>query len=140
MFVVTEKPIDPNAVAARVSSPEAGAISIFVGVTRNFTGSEKVEYLIYEAYRSMAVRMMEKLARLTKERYPVEKIAIVHRIGKVAVGEASVAIAVSAAHREGAIRGCHFAIDKLKEIVPIWKKEFFQNGRQKWIANRQRFD
>ena len=136
MFSITEKPINPNEIIAHVSSPEAGAISTFIGITRNFTGSEKVEYLEYEAYHSMAIRMMEELARLTREKYPVKKIAIAHRIGKVAVEEASVVIAVSASHRDAAIRGCYFAIDTLKETVPIWKKEFFADGQKKWIANR----
>ena len=136
MFYIVDKPIDPNRIIASVTLPEAGAISTFIGVTRNFTGQDGVEFLFYEAYRSMAFRMMEKIARSAKDRYPIKEIAITHRIGKVPVGEASVMIAVSASHRAEAIGACHFAIDMLKEIVPIWKKEFLTDGSQKWIANR----
>lgn len=136
MFSITEHPIDLNSVVNSVSNPESGAVSTFIGVTRNFTGDEKVNYLFYEAYHSMAIKMMEEIGRLTKEKYPIRKIAITHRIGKVEIEEASVVIAVSASHRDQAIRACHYAIDTLKEIVPIWKKEFFIDGNQKWIANR----
>lgn len=136
MVEITESCIDPNQLVDKVASPEAGAISTFIGVTRNFTGPHKVNYLFYEAYHSMAIKQMEKLTHMVKEKFPVLKVAITHRIGKVEIGEASVVIAVSSSHRGEAIEACHFAIDHLKEIVPIWKKEFMTDDSKKWIANR----
>lgn len=135
MFEITEKTIDTNELLKAVSSPKAGAISTFIGVTRNYTLDQSVTYLFYEAYHSMAIAMMEKIGKLAKEKFDIEKVAIVHRIGKVDVEEASVVIAVSAGHRKPAIEACHYAIDTLKEIVPIWKKEFMVDGNAKWIAN-----
>jgi molybdopterin synthase catalytic subunit len=96
-----------------------------------------VDFLVYEAYHSMSLEMMAKIAEEAKQQFAIEKLAITHRIGKVAVEEASVVIAVSAGHREAAIKACHFAIDRLKELVPIWKKEFMVDGDQEWIANRE---
>ena len=136
MFGIVEEKIDIESVIADVSSPKAGAISTFIGVTRNFTGSLRVDYLFYEAYHSMALRLMERIGKQAKEKFDIEKVAIVHRIGKVKIEEASVVIAVSASHRGEAIHACHYAIDTLKEIVPIWKKEFLTDGEQKWIGNR----
>lgn len=136
MIEITEQTIDPNKLVESVASPKAGAISTFIGVTRNFTGPHKVNYLFYEAYHSMAIKQMDKLAELVKEKFPILKVAITHRIGKVDIGEASVVIAVSSSHRGEAIEACHYAIDTLKEIVPIWKKEFMIDKSEKWIANR----
>ncbi len=135
MFEITEKPIDLDSIVAKVSAPQAGAISTFIGVTRNYTGSKQVEYLFYEAYHSMSLELMEKISLEARQQFDIEKVAITHRIGKVAIEEVSVVIAVSAGHREAAIKACHFAIDRLKEIVPIWKKEYMVNGEQEWIAN-----
>lgn len=136
MVEITENIIDPNELVQKVGSPEAGAISTFIGVTRNFTGPHQVDYLFYEAYHSMAIKQMEKLAQMVKEKFPILKVAITHRLGKVVIGEASVVIAVSSSHRGEAIEACHYAIDTLKDIVPIWKKEFMTDKSQKWIANR----
>lgn len=137
LFKITEDVLDVNAIAAKVSVPQAGAISTFIGVTRNYTEDKKVEYLFYEAYYSMSLELMEQIANEAKQQFDIEEVAISHRIGKVAVEEASVVIAVSAGHRKAAINACHFAIDRLKEIVPIWKKEFMINGEQEWIANKE---
>ncbi len=135
MFEIVEHSIDFESMLKKVSTPKAGAISTFVGVTRNYTGERQVNYLFYEAYHSMSLEMMEKIGREAGEKFEVEKIAITHRIGKVDLEEASVVIAVSAGHRAAAINACHYAIDRLKEIVPIWKKEYMSNGEQEWIAN-----
>ncbi len=135
MFEIVDHEIDINGVTAKVSSPEAGAIATFIGVTRNFTGNMQVTCLQYEAYPSMAISMMEKIGVMAEKAYDIKKIAITHRIGDVVVEEASVVIAVSASHRKAAFQACEFAIDTLKEIVPIWKKELMTNGEQKWIAN-----
>jgi len=121
---------------SKVSSPKAGGIATFIGVTRNFTGDQKVDYLFYEAYHKMALIQMEKIGQMIKDKYPVLKVAITHRLGRVDIEEASVIIAVSASHRASAIEACHYAIDILKDLVPIWKKEFMLDGSEKWIANR----
>ena len=136
MFEIVKEEINTDVVIESVASPEAGAISTFIGVTRNFTGNLDVDYLDYEAYHDMAIKMMQKIGVMTTEKYDIKKISIVHRIGKVKIKEASVVIAVSASHRKAAIEACHFAIDTLKDIVPIWKKEFLASGEKKWIANR----
>lgn len=136
MFELVEKKIDFQFVITKVSSPQAGAISTFIGVTRNFTGDRRVKYLFYEAYHTMSICQMQKIGEQVRSKFDIEKIAITHRIGKVAIEEASVFIAVSASHREPAIEGCWYAIDTLKNIVPIWKKEFIKSGEQIWIANR----
>lgn len=137
LFEITDKTISTEALVEKVASPKAGAISTFIGVTRNYTGDRKVSYLFYESYDSMALSMMEKIAGEVKAKFDVEEVAMTHRIGRVEIKEASVVIAVSAGHREAAIKACHYAIDRLKEIVPIWKKEFMENGEQEWIANRE---
>ena len=137
LFEITEDVLDVNAIVAKVSAPQAGAISTFIGVTRNYTEDKKVEYLFYEAYYSMSLELMEQIANEAKAQFDIEKVAISHRIGKVAIEEASVVIAVSAGHRKAAINACHFAIDRLKGIVPIWKKEFMIDGEQEWIANKE---
>ncbi len=135
MIEITDQTIDVEAIVQKVSSPKAGAISTFIGTTRNYTGEKQVVYLFYEAYHSMALSMMEEICQQAKKEYDIEKISIVHRIGKVEIEEASVAIAVSAGHRQAAFKACQFAIDKLKDIVPIWKKEHMADNSQEWIAN-----
>jgi len=135
MFEITENKIDTDNIIESVSSEKAGGISVFIGVTRNFTKDKNVEYLFYEAYHSMAIKQMKKIGDLVVEKFKVQKIAITHRIGRVDVKEASVVIAVSASHRGDAINACHYAIDTLKDIVPIWKKEFMVDGDPEWIAN-----
>jgi len=136
MFEISAQRIDIPSIIAKVSSPQAGAIATFIGVTRNFTDSFSVKSLFYEAYDSMAEQMLKQIGNEAKSRFDIEKIAITHRVGDVPVEEASVVIAVSSAHREAAFRACQFAIDTLKQIVPIWKKEFMTDGTTQWIAHR----
>ena len=132
---LTDKEIDITQILADVSSPSAGAIATFIGTTRNYTTDKEVTYLDYEAYDSMAISMMEEVCLEAKRDFDIEKISMVHRLGKVVVEETSVFIAVSAGHRKAAFEACQFAINRLKEIVPIWKKEFMADGSEKWIAN-----
>ena len=119
-----------------VRDPGAGAVVTFLGTTRNANQGRRVVRLEYEAYARMAKREMEGLAAQAARRWPLKKVAMVHRIGVVPVGEASVGIAVSAAHRAEAFAACHWLIDRLKEIVPIWKLEHFRGGRV-WIGPQQ---
>lgn len=132
-FAITEKPIDEQHLRRAIEDPGAGAILTFLGVTRNRTGGRKVEYLDYEAYPEMAEKRMAAIADEIRTRWPsVKGIAIVHRVGRLEVGEASVGIAISTPHRADAFAACRYAIDRAKEHLPIWKKEVWEGGEE-WI-------
>lgn len=135
MFEIVSEPIDVTALTAAVAHPAAGATVTFLGTTRNHNDGRRVIRLEYEAYPEMALAEMRKIGETARQRWPIEQIAIVHRIGVVPIGEASVAIAVSAGHRAAAFEACHFAIDRLKQVVPIWKKEYFEGG-EVWIGSQ----
>jgi MoaE-MoaD fusion protein len=130
---IGHEPVDIEALERAVADPGAGATVTFAGTTRNGNAGRRVLRLEYEAYEPMALSEMRKLAREAGERFKVVRIAIQHRIGFVAIGETSVAISVSAAHRAEAFDACRFAIDRLKEVVPVWKKEYFEGG-EVWIG------
>lgn len=132
-IVIVRDRIDVAALEASVADPGAGAICTFVGTTRENNAGRKVLRLEYEAYEAMALSEMRRLAEEAGRQWSIVRIAIAHRIGIVEIGETSVAIAVSAAHRAEAFEACRFAIDTLKEIVPIWKKEHFEGG-EVWIG------
>jgi molybdopterin synthase catalytic subunit len=136
VFRITRAPIVLDRLIQAVRDPAAGAIVTFIGTTRNRNAGRQVVRLEYEAYTRMAVREMRALGAEAVRRWPLGKVAMVHRIGLVPVGAASVAIAVSAAHRAEAFAACHWLIDRLKEIVPIWKREHFHGG-QLWIGAQQ---
>ena len=119
-----------------MGDPAAGASVLFLGTTRNENSGRRVTRLEYEAFTDMAVREMRQLARQASRRWPLRRVAMIHRIGVVPVGEASVGIAVSAGHRGEAFDACHWLIDRLKEIVPIWKKEHYRGGTV-WIGAQQ---
>jgi molybdopterin synthase catalytic subunit len=133
---IVSAPIDVARVVARVASPRAGGIATFLGVVRDHSLGRKVLYLHYEAYPPMALKEMERLEAEVRERWEIEAIAITHRVGRLEIGEASVAIAVSSPHRREAIEACHYAIDRLKQTVPVWKKEYWEGG-EVWIENAQ---
>jgi molybdopterin converting factor subunit 1 len=130
---IGREPIEVEALERAVADPAAGATVTFAGTTRNGNAGRRVLHLEYEAYEPMALNEMRKLMREAGERFKIVRIAIQHRIGFVAIGEISVAIAVSAAHRAEAFEACRFAIDRLKEVVPVWKKEYFEGG-EVWIG------
>jgi MoaE-MoaD fusion protein len=132
-FVLTDEPVSLDAVVDEVASEEAGAIATFSGTARRHSRGRVVEYLDYEGYEGMAEEMMAKLAAGLKERYEIQEIAIHHRVGRVELGEPSVVIAVSAAHRADALAACKDAIDILKVEVPLWKKEVYEGGEE-WIG------
>jgi molybdopterin synthase catalytic subunit len=136
LFEIADTRIDPARLLAAVGDPGAGASVLFLGTTRNENAGRRVTRLEYEAFASMAVREMRLLARQARQRWPLERVAMVHRVGVVPVGEASVGIAVSAGHRAEAFEACHWLIDRLKEIVPIWKKEHYRGGTI-WIGAQQ---
>jgi molybdopterin synthase catalytic subunit len=133
MFEVVEYPLDLARLVVAVGRADAGAIATFLGTTRDHNAGRQVIRLEYEAYPEMAIREMQRIGKQTLERFGAKAVAIAHRVGVVEIGEASVAIAVSAAHRDAAFAGCRFAIDRLKEIVPIWKKEYYVGG-DTWIG------
>ncbi len=136
MYQIIDHPIDATAVTAVVADPKSGAIVSFIGTTRDHNDGRSVTRLEYEAYPEMALAEMRKIGAAAMQRWPIAKIAIVHRIGVVPIGEASVVIAVASAHRVAAFEACHFAIDRLKEVVPIWKKEHFDGG-EVWIGSQK---
>lgn len=135
-FAIDAAPIEPARLLAAVGDPAAGASVLFLGTTRDQNAGRRVTRLEYEAFGSMAVREMRQLARAARRRWPIRRVAMVHRVGVVPIGEASVGIAVSAAHRAEAFEACHWLIDRLKEIVPIWKKEHYRGGAV-WIGAQQ---
>ena len=116
-----------------VMSPECGGINVFIGSVRNVTKGKKVVRLEFEAYESMAINEMNKIAKDVLKKWPVQKILIHHRTGILHTGEVPVIIAVAAAHRDAAFDACRYTIDTLKQTVPIWKKEVFEDG-EVWVA------
>lgn len=116
-----------------VMSPDSGGIDVFIGTVRNATKGKSVTRLEFEAYETMALREMEKIAAQAFDKWPVQKILIHHRTGVLQIGEIPVIIAVAAAHRAAAFDACRYIIDTLKETVPIWKKEIFEDG-EVWVA------
>ena len=135
MLAITDKVIDPAAVEAAVSWPGAGAVLTFSGVTRNNFDGRPVSGLTYEAYEPMAVAVMEEIAQTLRQRWAGARVAMVHRIGALDIGEVSVVISVATPHRAAAYEASRFAIDTLKEKVPIWKKEHYADGADAWKEN-----
>jgi molybdopterin synthase catalytic subunit len=132
-FLLSTAPLDPAAVVAEVADERAGAVATFLGTVRVHSRGRTVLYLEYEAYEGMAEQVMEQIADEVRRRYDLWSIAIHHRTGRVGIGEPSVAIAVSAPHRQDALAACKDAIDTLKERVPLWKKEVYEGGEE-WIG------
>jgi molybdopterin synthase catalytic subunit/molybdopterin converting factor small subunit len=132
-FRLSEEPLSLDAVVEEVRRTEAGAIATFVGTIRSSSRGRRVRWLDYEAYPEMAEGVMAQIASRLKERYDLCEVAIHHRVGRVGIGEPSVAIAVSAAHRADALAACKDAIDTLKETVPLWKKEVYEGGEE-WVG------
>jgi MoaE-MoaD fusion protein len=125
---LVREPIDSASLVAAVKQGEDGAVVVFDGIVRNNTRGRRTLYLVYEAYQDMALRMMHELAQQALAGHAVRQVALVHRLGRLEVGETSVLIAVSSAHRPQAFEACRWLIDTLKKTVPIWKKEHFEDG------------
>ena len=134
LFRVTTDPLDPREVEAAVAASDTGATVTFTGSVRDNARGQAVSSLEYEAYAPAAEKMLERVADEIKERWGLERVAIIHRVGLLPVGEASVVIAISSAHRDAAFDAARYAIERLKEIVPIWKKEFYADGAT-WIGS-----
>lgn len=133
--VLSEAPLDPAAVVARVSGPNAGGLVTFSGAVRDHARGQTIRHLEYEAYPGMAEREMEKVCDEAEKRWPGARVAISHRVGRLEIGELAVVVAAAAPHRAEAFEAARFAIDTLKETVPIWKKEFAEGGDY-WVDDR----
>ncbi|MFQ5745083.1 MAG: molybdenum cofactor biosynthesis protein MoaE [Acidobacteriota bacterium] len=125
---VTEDPVSASKLCELVIRPDAGAVVTFEGRVRDHSGERPTDYLEYEAYAAMAERLFGAIAQAARERWPIRAMAIHHRVGRLEIGEVSVAIAVSSGHRDAAFAACRFAIDELKLNAPIWKKEVGADG------------
>ena len=133
MIKLTDTPIDVSAVLHSVHSPAAGAVVLFLGTAREMTGGRRTSSLEYEAHREMAEAKLAELEQLCRKRWSLVDCALVHRLGLLPVGETSVAIAVSSAHREAAFEAGKWLIDEIKLVVPIWKKENWADGTSQWV-------
>jgi molybdopterin synthase catalytic subunit len=133
MVRLTREPIDYHALAEAVRDPHCGAVALFLGTVRDLTGDHQTVFLDYEAYGPMAEKKLVEIEAEVRRRWRVGEVAMVHRLGRLAVGEVSVAVAVSCPHRGEAFDACRFAIDTLKELVPIWKKENAPDGSGEWV-------
>ena len=137
LFEITTEPISVDEVSRRVSNPAVGAVVSFAGIVRGTNAGRRVRYLEYEAYPEMAEPMLAQIAEEIKARWPVEKVAIAHRVGRQEIGETSMVIAIASGHRQGAFEAGRYAIDRIKETVPIWKKEYFEGG-EVWVEGPEK--
>ena len=133
-FEIAQTPLSLDAMTAAIGQDTCGAIAAFLGIVRGFARGRRVDHLEYDAYPEMAIAKMRQIGDEIRARWPVDRIAIAHRVGRLGVGEASVAIAVASPHRHEALQACAYAIERLKEIVPIWKKEVWSDGAE-WIGS-----
>ncbi|WP_353855936.1 molybdenum cofactor biosynthesis protein MoaE [Bacillus sp. Bos-x628] len=135
LFKITKKSIDVNEVIQHVISRKAGAITTFIGTVREWTNGKKTLRLTYEAYVPMAEKMLSQIGQEIKDKWPDTVTAIVHRIGTLEISDIAVAIAVSSPHRKAAYEANEYAIERIKEMVPIWKKEYWEDG-EAWIGDQ----
>jgi len=133
MTRLTREPIDYHALTESVRDPHSGAVALFLGTVRDLTGDEVTVFLDYEAYGPMAEKKLAEIEADVRRRWKVGNVAMIHRLGRLAVGDVSVAVAVSTPHRAEAFEACRFAVDTLKELVPIWKKENAPDGTGEWV-------
>ena len=136
LYQITREPIETQAISRNLLRAEDGAICIFEGVVRNNSKGKRTLHLVYEGYEPMALKKLEEIGLFVRQAWDIDGIAIVHRLGHMDIGETSVAVIVTSAHRRASFDACHYAIDKLKKVVPIWKKEFFEDG-EVWIEGQQ---
>lgn len=132
MFAIRREPLDPKTLVEAVRRDESGAVALFYGVVRNENMGRNVQYLEYDVYPEMAIKKMNEVAEEVRAKYPITGIGVLHRVGRLEIGETSLLVAVSSAHRVAAFEACHFAVDRIKQIVPIWKKEVWEDGEE-WI-------
>ena len=135
LFEIVHEPIQIEIIVNKVKRSEAGAITTFLGTVREWTNGKKTVYLEYQAYEPMAEKMLRKIGEEIEKRWPGTKVAITHRIGRLDILDIAVAIAVSSPHRKAAYEANEYAIERIKEMVPIWKKEHWEDG-ETWIGNQ----
>lgn len=133
MVELTHEPLDSAIILARVASKEAGAVVLFLGTTRELTRGRQTLSLDYECYPEMAEKQLAELEAEARQRWPLVNCAIVHRLGHLELGEASIAIAVSSPHRQAAFEAGQWLIDTIKQVVPIWKQENWADGTSEWV-------
>ena len=133
MVELTKVVIDANDVLRRVGSSQAGAVVLFLGTTREFTGERRTVALDYECYPEMATKKLAELEAEARLRWPIVECVVVHRLGHLELGEASIAIAVSSPHRQDAFSAAQWLIDTIKQVVPIWKQEHWADGNREWV-------
>ena len=131
---ITHEPLDPDAITARVRKPSNGAVLTFLGTTRAQTADRAVLHLEYEAYEPMALDKLSDIAAEIRDRWDVEDVAISHRLGRLEIEDISLVVAVASAHRKDAFEASQYSVDRIKEIVPIWKKEYFDGG-EVWVES-----
>lgn len=134
MVEITSKPVIAQLVIDRVKRSTHGAVVTFVGTVRDNSEGKRVLYLEYEAYGEMAKKKLEEIGAEIQNRWGIGDVDIVHRVGRIEVGDTVIVIAVGSAHRSEAFQACQYAIDRIKEIAPIWKKEFYEDGSSTWIG------
>lgn len=132
MYKVTRDRLDPQAVVDEVTKDSDGAIISFVGVVRRYSRGKQVLYLEYEAYEDMVEKVMAQIGEEVKERWPIGEVAIQHRIGRMEIGEASLVVVVASPHRKEAFEAIRYAVERVKEILPVWKKEVWEDGSS-WV-------
>jgi len=135
IFEITREAISPEAIRARLLRGSAGAVVTFDGVARNNTKGRRTLFLEYEGYEPMAIKTMRRIGEEVRRQWDIDRIGIVHRLGRIEIGESSVVIVVTSAHRKIAFAACQYAIDRLKQIVPIWKREHFEDGAV-WVEGQ----
>jgi molybdopterin synthase catalytic subunit len=135
-LIITEEPLSADLLIQKVSNPSAGAVLTFVGTVREFTRGRRTVHLEYEAYAPMAIKKMRQITEEIKTRWPEARVAMAHRVGRLDIEEISVIIAVATPHRDEAFAAGRYAIERLKAIVPIWKKEKWEDGSE-WIGHQQ---
>ncbi|GEM_PF-261058 len=136
MIFITRDPLDPEAVTRAVQRDTNGAVVTFLGVTRSYSEGKEVRYLEYEAYLPMAEAKLQEIAQEVRERWGIEDVAIAHRIGHLEIGEISLVVAIASPHRQKAFEASAYAVDRLKQTVPIWKKEVFADG-EVWVGAQE---
>ena len=136
VYRLTREAIDAREIAELILRPEDGALCVFEGVVRNNSKGKATRYLEYEAYETMALKTMEEIGEFVRNAWDIGCVAIIHRLGHMDIGETSVAIIITSPHRKASFDACEYAIDRLKKIVPIWKKEFFEDG-EVWVEEQQ---
>ena len=134
MIEISNGPLDPESITTRVRQHSNGAVVTFLGTTRDSTDGRRVLHLEYEGYRPMTDRKLEEVRDEIRDRWSIEDVAIAHRLGRLEIGDISLVVAVSSPHRADAFAACNYAVDRIKQVVPIWKKEFFEDG-EVWVGS-----